>query len=549
MRAHYNASALSDSVRNRLCARDESVVATVRKLNNFIKCALFAKFAPVIGGFDVCDLACGRGGDLQKWARLGARTFVGIDVADACIADAQARARTLGFTVEPQSEPASEPTSDFAVAPDAHWRALERLAHEPGARSMHAHVARHSMCDPRVCEHIASVLASREPGCARALARARALTHAHARAPEQVQEQEQEQKAGPQHVDMIAGVPTGPFAIVSCMFALHYAFSDKARAFAALRNIASLLHKDGVALVITTDAQELVRRWRDAALCSTHEENQGLASFSISDTSNRTLVVCSPDPAHVAWRPQSFGHCYAFTLADCVDACDEFLVHERALKDACAHANLCIRASVNATTFARSCGIAAVPASIIEAEAWATTYAPLWRAMGLHAQRPSDADWAVASLYRVFVLEHASKRAVSAPASFLGKNADAMDADAMDADAMDVGAGTQTKSVVASSDIACDDNASNASNAINEPDLGLALTLGRKRRRAARMHEMVPPPSSSFAEDEDSQDHQDHHPKQQQRRLGWFAPEPAAMTIAAAFAATAFAAKTETERD
>jgi mRNA (guanine-N7-)-methyltransferase len=94
VRAHYNAALRRDS------SAREPAVTTLRKLNNFLKAAVievnspYAPWLQNLGSFDVCDVACGKGGDIAKWARAGAHALVGFDLAELSIADAKTRAKT-----------------------------------------------------------------------------------------------------------------------------------------------------------------------------------------------------------------------------------------------------------------------------------------------------------------------------------------------------------------------------------------------------------------------------------------------------------------------
>lgn len=64
--------------------RESSQIIALRKYNNWVKSALLEQFCGSAGG-DGCvvalDLCCGKGGDIGKWAKRGARHVVMADVA------------------------------------------------------------------------------------------------------------------------------------------------------------------------------------------------------------------------------------------------------------------------------------------------------------------------------------------------------------------------------------------------------------------------------------------------------------------------------------
>ena len=199
VRAHYNASLRRDSCAGKVVpSREESVVSTLRKLNNFLKAAVIEAHSPYapwllnMGSFDVCDIACGKGGDIAKWARAGAHTLIGFDIAELSIADAKARAKSA------MSSQMQGGKTVFASCPP-------RTAF---------------FCADMTRDNLAAILrAQRTP-------------------------------------------PTPcAFDLVSIQFALHYAFSTAGTAKTALQNVYRLLKPGGACIAIVPDADELVRRF------------------------------------------------------------------------------------------------------------------------------------------------------------------------------------------------------------------------------------------------------------------------------------------------
>lgn len=81
VREHYN------SIRNQ--NRAATKMMSLRDFNNFVKWLLIFEFS---NPYDVAlDMACGKGGDLEKWRRAGIDGLIGIDIADCSIQDALER--------------------------------------------------------------------------------------------------------------------------------------------------------------------------------------------------------------------------------------------------------------------------------------------------------------------------------------------------------------------------------------------------------------------------------------------------------------------------
>ncbi|BGO97491.1 mRNA cap guanine-N7 methyltransferase [Rhodotorula toruloides] len=91
---HYNARPNTDRV-----ARQDSPIIGLKSFNNWIKTVLIAKFArredEVGPKVKVLDLGCGKGGDLQKWAKAGTDELVGLDIAEVSVEQARSRWQSL----------------------------------------------------------------------------------------------------------------------------------------------------------------------------------------------------------------------------------------------------------------------------------------------------------------------------------------------------------------------------------------------------------------------------------------------------------------------
>lgn len=88
--SHYDAQALKRSSRKE---RNDGAAAALKKYHNAVKRALIQAFAPQ--GGSLLDLACGRGGDLQKWKDAGLSRVTGIDVSHNALEEAKRRHRAV----------------------------------------------------------------------------------------------------------------------------------------------------------------------------------------------------------------------------------------------------------------------------------------------------------------------------------------------------------------------------------------------------------------------------------------------------------------------
>lgn len=76
--------------------RHQSRILHLRNLNNWIKHILIAEFGSKERGIkDVLDLACGKGGDLQKWKKAQIRSWFGIDIAEESVEEARRRYKDM----------------------------------------------------------------------------------------------------------------------------------------------------------------------------------------------------------------------------------------------------------------------------------------------------------------------------------------------------------------------------------------------------------------------------------------------------------------------
>lgn len=94
----YSGFRFSDNARPNTdrVARNDSPIIGLKTFNNWIKSVLIAKFGRREGDkvspkLKVLDLGCGKGGDLQKWAKAGTDEYIGLDLAEVSVEQARSR--------------------------------------------------------------------------------------------------------------------------------------------------------------------------------------------------------------------------------------------------------------------------------------------------------------------------------------------------------------------------------------------------------------------------------------------------------------------------
>ena len=137
-RQHYNAVPQF----GREYRSTESKIKGLRKFNNWVKSTLIHKFSPSPEEerqqekLKVLDIGCGKGGDLEKWARAPQAVgyYVGIDPAEVSINQAAGRHRQLRSGGGKRAYPAEFLVDDaFANALDHHPQ-IRQVGFGPGSR-------------------------------------------------------------------------------------------------------------------------------------------------------------------------------------------------------------------------------------------------------------------------------------------------------------------------------------------------------------------------------------------------------------------------------
>ncbi|KAI8912673.1 guanine-N(7)-methyltransferase domain-containing protein [Gorgonomyces haynaldii] len=107
-------------------------------------------------------------------------------------------------------------------------------------------------------------------------------------------------------------VPVDTFDLVSCQFALHYAFESEERALIALENVSRSLIRGGHFIGTIPNSNWLVKKLRSV---------EGLEFGN----SIYKVVFDQKDSYPI------FGHRYRFILEDAIDDCPEYLIHQPTL--------------------------------------------------------------------------------------------------------------------------------------------------------------------------------------------------------------------------
>ncbi|GAQ81341.1 mRNA capping enzyme family protein [Klebsormidium nitens] len=170
-----------------------------------------------------------------------------------------------------------------------------------------------------------------------------------------------------------------PFDIISCQFALHYSFSEEARARRALQNVSSLLRPGGVFIGTIPDANVLVRKLREAPGL---EVSNSVYRFRFDDR--------HADKRFPAKQP--YGNTYIFALEDAIASVPEALIPFSALSTLAEEYGLTVEVRSNFHSF-------------IAEHSRNPEFAELLRTMGVaeRGKQMSAAEWDAAYLYLAFV--------------------------------------------------------------------------------------------------------------------------------------------------
>ena len=171
-------------------------------------------------------------------------------------------------------------------------------------------------------------------------------------------------------------IPPGKSDVVSCQFAAHYAFAEKETVRIFFAGIYKALSQRGRAIIVTVDAES----WRDSC-----RRNWGPANITVAKSSKIP-----------------FGDKYDFQLDSRVSA-PEWWVHSDVFRLEAERVGLKVSFESNLASFASFIGVSTHRTDSARSFAWNTDHESTLLSMcGTDFVGPEA--WAVASLYKVFVL-------------------------------------------------------------------------------------------------------------------------------------------------
>ena len=234
----------------------------------------------------VLDLCCGRGGDLIKWGQLAPRSYVGVDSCLEAVGTAARRYSDAFTSLNSKSRAGVPSFFDVGDAFDPamlsqcvnRLATLEKLPNRPGVEPSDGHV-----------------LMGRRP----------------------------------------------KFSCISCQFALHYAFSSRARAEEMVRGIAEALEEGGIFFGTIVNSNELLARLEAAQEKdpSARSIGNGVYEVTCGDTFPAVAELRKAGE-DVAQRDRLYGVSYDFSFEECVEKETEHVIFWDELLQLCASRNL-----------------------------------------------------------------------------------------------------------------------------------------------------------------------------------------------------------------
>jgi SAM-dependent methyltransferase len=219
--------------------RSRSASIAMRSFHNHIKQSVLVNTCVDTFGDDlkVCEVACGRGGELSKWLNGGVRTLLGLDI----------NRRNL-----------------YAVADSAYARLVERL--QPGSVPDDLRVVFLQMDCGKVMD--AHMLQSLPTKPERLIASMLWATVPSAQVQEPI-------------LHKYYGMAKDGFQVVSCQFAVHYFFGDLDTLRNFVNNVATLLRPGGLFVGTCLDAFAVHRLFEERGVRDGQHVSQTLGSRSI----------------------------------------------------------------------------------------------------------------------------------------------------------------------------------------------------------------------------------------------------------------------------
>ncbi|KAL0223290.1 hypothetical protein P9112_002680 [Eukaryota sp. TZLM1-RC] len=260
--AHYTARATQNDA-----GRVNTRSLAVRRFNNWVKFVTISEAINTIKGRrkfinpDILDYCGGMGGDLMKWTRARARSYVLVDVVESSVREA-----------------------------------LGRRRRQETKHSLYAKRQKQSFMEPS-----AFVVAD----------------------------------AGKDSLDDVLP-PDCWFDIVSCQFAAHYMFDYEHRAKMFFKNASCRLRIGGIFIMTIPNANYIVKKTRENLQDDPHGfvpppamVEQGFPPNPAPGFGSNLYGVVFPE--HVTLK--KYGTPYTFWLADAIDCCEEYLIHEKEMEN------------------------------------------------------------------------------------------------------------------------------------------------------------------------------------------------------------------------
>jgi len=178
------------------------------------------------------------------------------------------------------------------------------------------------------------------------------------------------------------------FDLISCQFALHYAFESEKQVRAMLKNVSSRLKQGGYFIGTTPDSNRLVKKWR--------KEPYGKHCFG---NKYYQIIFCPKNKKQKEKKlnPQKpFGIKYFFNLNNSINQCPEFLLHIPTLKNIAEEYGLSLYFECNFQEFF--------------IQQFNIKYLDLFKKMDIifNQKLISNQEWEIVSLYIVFVFRKIS---------------------------------------------------------------------------------------------------------------------------------------------
>lgn len=351
--AHYNARPNQDRSQ-----RDRSRIIGLRRFNNWVKASLIQMHVPP--GSGILDLACGKGGDLNKWNFVQPARWVGVDIAEQSVRQAKERweGERMSFPAQFYAHDAFGEVLDFNSMKEVGFK-KENEADKSVEKEKTAEA------EYEVAEKCVD-------------------TDEGEKKVETLKKVESSLSEVAKEVDKKTEMQ---FDVVSCQFAWHYSWESERIANQALKNVSVHLREGGYFFGTIPNARCIRNKLADSL------KRSGELSFG-----NEYYCITFDQ---IPNEREAFGQRYRFSLDGSLEDCPEFLISPSYFCQMAREYQLeCVYLEPFADYYARlkndrECGA-------------------LLRRMQVHDYGDrltlDDAEWEVATLYSVFCFRKRSEK-------------------------------------------------------------------------------------------------------------------------------------------